>query len=475
MLNPLFAAMQTKDAETLNGAITNSTTQDKLLDLFFIAGACRNETEENINKALQAAYIQDSIKTLKIIFWAGDIREGAGERRFFRIALKWLENNYKDTLERIIPLVPEYSRWDSLFHLKSEQVLKLVGGNIGLEGLPVECGYNQLLAKWLPRNGSDKFKEFKKAFQTKYRLNDAQYRKLIATCSRTVEQQMSKKEWAQINYEHVPSVASNKYREAFFRNDGERYSKFIEDVTKGEKKINASAIFPHDLYKALTRGDDAKAVDAQWNSLPNYLKDSNEKILPICDVSGSMDSPDKLPIAISIALGIYFSERNNSIFKDGFITFSRKPKLQFLKGTFSEKVKQFDRDFAENTNLISALSLILDKAQSNNLNQEDLPTTLLIISDMEFDSSCDENTKTNYEKIQELYQVAGYNLPKIVFWNVNARVGNYPIKQDDRAILVSGASPSIIKAVLAGETDPTSVLDSTINATRYNRVEDVLV
>lgn len=486
MVNPLFNAMQVKNTETSNGAITNNTSQDNLLDLFFLAGACRRETEENIRRVLERAFGQDPLKTIKIIFWAGDIREGAGERRFFRIALKWLEDNYRETSDKLVKLVPVFNRWDSLFHLKSDEVNELVSFNLFTNAAEIQemtskefsKTFNQskgLLAKWLPRKYNKEFKNFRIAFQKKYKLNDAAYRKLIVSASKTVEQQMSAKEWDKINYEHVPSVASNKYRKAFFKHDEVRFKEYIDAVTKGEKKINASAIFPHDIYKALKRGDNAEAVDAQWSSLPNYLEGSTEKILPLCDVSGSMDSLNGLPIAISIALGIYFSERNNSIFKDGFLTFTRQPELQILTGTFSQRVRQFNRSYAENTNLISAFELILDKAKENGISQEGMPTTLLVISDMEFDASCDGNKKTNYEKIGELYRQSGYTLPKVVFWNVSGRAGNIPITKNDRAVLVSGASPAVIKAVLGGEADPVKVMENAINNDRYKLVERTLI
>lgn len=483
-MSNLFNAMQTKDSLTENGAITNSTTLNNVLDLFFICGACRKLSEEEIEIKLQKAWVEDKLQTLKLIFFASDIREGLGERRFTKIALKWLEKNYKETLEKVIYLVPEYNRWDSLFHLDSEKVLDRVHFELTRQERSCNKDKQQLeemsiglLAKWMPRRYNKEFEKFRIAFQKKYKLNDAAYRKLIAKTSKTVEQQMSAKEWDKINYEHVPSVASNKYRKAFYKHDEVRYKEYIEAVTKGEKKINASAIFPYDIYRAIRRGDNEQAIVAQWNSLPNYLEGINEKILPVCDVSGSMDSTDGLPLAISISFGIYFSERNNSIFKDGFITFSKQPKLQILKGNFIEKVRQFDRGFAENTNMISVFELILNKAKDNNLKQDDMPTTILVFSDMEFDSCCENNSKTNYEKIKNLYEFSGYEFPKLVFWNISSsssNKSNFPIQKDDRAILVSGSTPSVIKSILHSKCDPIEVMNTTLNSERYSILNSII-
>lgn len=458
-----FNALQTKDILTENNAVTNSTTLNNVLDLFFLAGATRNILEADIEIKLQKAWMENKKQTLKLIFYAGDIREGLGERRFFRIALKWLEKNYKNCLEQIIDLVPLYNRWDSLFHLDNEKILELVNNNLS---------NFSLLAKWMPRKHNKKFKDFRKKFQKKYNLNDAEYRKLIVKASKTVEQQMSAKEWDKINYEHVPSIASNKYRKAFNTNDANRYQEYIEAVQKGEKKINASAIFPYDIYRAIKRGDNEQAIIAQWNALPNYLEGINEKILPICDVSSSMSGT---PMDMSVSLGIYFSERNNSIFKDGFITFSDNPKLKILKGTLIEKVRQLERaEWLASTNFEKVFDVILTKAKEGSVKEEDMPTTLLCISDMEFNEASGDN-KTNFEVIKQKYLESGYKFPRLVFWNVNARqTNNMPIQKNDKAVLVSGATPSIIKNILSCEIDPIKVMKKTLNSERYKKLDNII-
>jgi hypothetical protein len=459
-MNKFFETISTKDALTENGALTNSTSLNPILDLFFLAGACRNESEENIIAKLQQSYSQDKKLTLKLIFWAGDIRDGAGERRFFRIALKFLDDNYAQDLEKLIGYVPFYNRWDSLFELKNDKVIDLVK-----TALDAKDG---LCAKWLPREHSKKFEAFRIKLQTKLGLKSKTYRKLIAGLSKTVEQQMSQKDWQNIIYSAVPSGAMNKYRKAFYRNDEKRFEEYIEKVKRGEEKINAGAIFPHDIYRAYKRGDNQAALEAQWNALPDYMAESNEMILPICDVSGSMEG---LPLDISISLGIYISERNKSIFKDGFITFSKKPKLQILSGSLCQRIRQLEKaEWDMNTNLQAVFDLILGRALQEGLKQEEMPTKLLVISDMEFDSASDNST--NFEIIKRKYEDSGYKMPSIIFWNVNGSVGNLPVsKKDENVALVSGASPSIIKSILNGEIAPECVMLKTLLSERYKEIE----
>lgn len=482
--------MKEKDTYTANGAVTNSTSHNFNLDLFFIAGACRNESEQNIINLLVKSYNYDRLTTLKIIFWAGDIRQGAGERRFFKLALKWLSENHPEDIQNNLDLIPEFSRWDVIFELamSNEILFSYIIANL----VDVNSKGHGLLCKWLPRkvNAVDKKKivERTKKTQTttiqrkkrllyggiagkiinRLGLTPKQYRQLVVAGSKTVEQQMCAKNWNEINYSQVPSVAMNKYNKAWYRNDKERFEKYLEDVKSGKSKINASVIFPHDIIK---HGLDNKRLNeaqiTQWNNLPNYLEGTINSMIPVCDVSASMWG---LPLQISVALGLYISERNQGAFKDAFITFSGNPQLQYLKGNINERIRQLeDADWGNNTNLGGVFELILRKAIDTNASQEIMPKTVLIISDMEFDSCA---KLTNYETIKRAYKVSGYECPNIVFWNVNGRTNNVPITTNDKGVaLISGASPSIIKSVLSNRINPLDIMNETLDKERYSVIK----
>lgn len=482
--------MKEKDAYTANGAVTNSTSHNFNLDLFFIAGACRNESEQNIINLLVKSYDYDRLTTLKIIFWAGDIRQGAGERRFFKLALKWLSENHPEDIQNNLDLIPEFSRWDVLFELAmtNEVVFSYILTKLADKN---SSGYG-LLCKWLPRkvNAVDKKKivETTKNTQTttikrrkrmlyggiagkimnRLGLTPKQYRQLVVAGSKTVEQQMCAKKWNEIDYSQVPSVAMNKYNKAWYRNDKERFEKYLEDVKSGKSKINASVIFPHDIIK---NGLDGRRLNeaqvTQWNNLPNYLGGTLNSMIPVCDVSASMYG---LPLQISVALGLYISERNQGAFKDAFITFSGNPQLQYLKGDINQRLSQLEEaDWGNNTNLVAVFELILRKAIETNAPQDIMPKTILVISDMEFDSCA---KLTNYETIKQAYKVSGYECPNIVFWNVNGRANNVPITVNDQGVaLISGASPSIIKSVLYNEIDPITIMNKTLDTERYSIIK----
>jgi hypothetical protein len=452
----LVNATRQNDSLTTNGMVTNSTSLKSCVDMFFLAGASRNMSESDIELLFQKSLVEDPLVALKLMFWARDPRGGAGERRFFRICAKFLNKNYLNYLEKNINHVPEYGRWDDIFELDDKVVLPLIK-----DGLEKENG---LLAKWMPRKGG-----FANKVRKYMKLNPKEYRQLLVGLSNTIEQKMCAKEWDGITYKSVPSCAMNKYRKAFYKNDLNRFTEYISLVNDGKEEIKAGVLFPHQLYQAYKKGENKNAVEAQWKNLTDYMSDSDERIIPVCDVSGSMTG---LPMDVSISLGVYISERNKSIFKDAFITFSANPKMQYLKGSLYERIRQLSQaEWGMNTNLEAVYNLLLSKAVENNLTEDDMPTKILIISDIEFDSAT-KCSDTALSMIQRKYSDAGYNMPTIIFWNVNGRIGNVPANfKTENVGLVSGFSPSILKSILQGSIDtPEGLMLRTINSERYEHI-----
>jgi hypothetical protein len=379
--------------------------------------------------------------------------------------MQWLADLRFESIAKNLALVPTYGRWDDILALNAAHLDAAILHMIRKALLEDQDG---LLAKWMPRKGALANK-LRKALG----LDPKAYRKLLVELSATVEQKMCAGEWTSIAYSGVPSVAMNRYRKAFFRNDQLRFNDFIGQVNAGEVKINAGAIFPHEIYKKIVadpKGELKDAIVAQWNALPDYMADSNERILPVCDVSGSMSG---LPMEVCIALGIYISERNRSMFKDAFITFSAKPALQYLKGSLYERVQQLQTaDWGMNTDLEAVFRLVLDRAVAAQVSADEMPTKILIVSDMEFDQACQAN-QTALAMIADRYAKAGYVLPGIIFWNVRGRLGNVPAKATTQNVgLVSGFSPAILQAVLQGGNsfNPVSIMMKTIGSERYAAV-----
>ena len=472
----LVDALQTKNTLTENGMVTNSSSLNDCLNLFFQIGAMRGQDKTRLVNIFVKAYEENSLTAMKILFWARDVRGGSGERQIFKDIIKYLASSRTESMRKNLALISEYGRWDDL--------LTLVGTPLENDALTLISDAlkngNGLAAKWMPRpNVNNREKKRQASALRKFlKLTPGLYRKMLAELSTTVEQLMCANEFGKINYSHVPSRAMSDYMRAFGKRDGERFTSFIESVKKGDVKINAGAVYPYDIVKNLKYGN-SNGADAQWDSLPNYLENNNEQFLPVVDVSGSMEcaagnNPNVTCMDVAISLGLYISERNEGAFKDSFITFSDRPQLQVLKGSLSERYKQLARaDWGMSTNIERVFTTILDSAVKNNVPESEMPTMVLILSDMEFN----QGTRGNWDKsAQQIFESkfaeAGYKMPKIVYWNIQSRNNNFPVQFNKEGVsLVSGFSPSLLINLLSGEDlTPLSMMLKIVNSDRYQSI-----
>ena len=457
---------------TENGADTNATTMSALVNLFSVAGASRGR---DITSLFSAAYLADKEKALRMLFWLRDIRGGAGERKTSRSFLLELEKTDPVALQKVLHLVPEFGRWDDLLIFQTD--VMQTAAFVIIE-TAIRAG-NGLAAKWMPRKGSMAVK-----LRQHMAMTPKQYRKTLVNLTKVVETQMCSKEWSKIDFSKVPSVASARYQKAFGRNAPTEYSQYLSQLESDDPevlrsvKINADALFPHDVVRSFRTGN-KRAAEQQWKALPNFA--GAKKILPIVDVSGSMDctvSGSITAMDVSVGMGVYLAEKQDSAFKDLVVTFHSHPKLFKLTGESAyEKLQEIYRaPWGMNTDLQKAMHCILKHAQDNSVPAEDMPEYLLIISDMEFDSCIQGGT--NFSNMRTMFEEAGYKLPKVVFWNVCSRNTQYPVTiKDENTCLVSGYSAAIMKSVLSDSLNsfsPENVMLETIMQTRYDVVSESL-
>lgn len=474
-MNKFVTAVANQEARTANGMKARKSTANPLVDLFFNIGAMRGK---NIIPAWTAARVEDPALATRIALWARDVRGGAGERKIFRDILLDLETNDKDLLMKVLPKVPELGRWDDLLlDWKTPEVKAFVVEMIRI-ALADKDG---LCAKWMPRKGPQAaFLRNALGWTPKY------YRKRLVELTKVVEQQMCAKEWDDINYSHVPSVAAARYKKAFNRHSPEKFKAYVESLAKGDKsvKVNASAVYPYDVLKGIgsynygmgfTR-EELMHITAQWDALPNYIGNAN--IMPIIDVSGSMTwvkvgkNSNLTPLDVAVSLGLYCADKNTGPFKDTFMTFSDRPELVTLNGNIVDKVNQMTRsNVGGSTNLHAAFDKLLSVAVAHKVPQEDMPGTLLIMSDMQF-NTCVDHDDSAIQMIERKYTNAGYKMPNVVFWNLNAGYGNAPVAFDKSGTaLVSGFSPAIAKAILAADMDsmsPEAIMMKAIMDKKYD-------
>lgn len=482
-MSTLLNALQTKNSLTENGMATNSSSLNLCVDLFFQIGAMRGQDKNRLINAFTKAFGENPLNAMRLLFWARDVRGGAGERKIFRDIVEYLANNRTETFRKNLLLISEFGRWDDLF--------ALIGTPLEQDALGIYANAlkdnNGLAAKWAPRpnvKNADK-KIWANALRKYLGLSPKLYRKLLVENSNTVEQLMCAKNFDKIDYSKLPSKAMSDYMKAFSKNDLTRFQAYLTSVEKGEVKINAGAVYPYDIIKNLKQGND-KGANVQWNALPNYMESNNERVLPLVDVSSSMDqsagnNANVTCMDVSISLGLYISERNVGPFKDAFITFHESPSLEIVKGSLSERYNQMARSkWGGSTNLEAAFKLILNKAVESKVAPEEMPTMMLILSDMEFDTAVGARwgakgtwNPTAQEMIEKMYKDAGYEVPKIVFWNIQSRGDNNKPVQFDKngAALVSGFSPALLTNLLAGkEMTPLAMMLSVIESERYSKV-----
>lgn len=472
----LLKAMQTKDSRTENGMATNSTSLNNCVDLFFQIGAMRGQDKARLINAFTKAFGENQLTAMKLLFWARDIRGGAGERQIFKDIIEYLAVNRTEILAKNLGLITEFGRWDDL--------LVLIGTPLEKEALELIskglADKNGLCAKWMPRPNvkNRENKRYASVVRNFLGLTPKEYRKLLAENSNTVEQLMCAKEWSKIEYSKLPSKAMSDLMKAFSKNDLDRFQAYLKSVEKGEAKINAGAVYPYDIVKNMKVGN-TNGANVQWDALPNYMDGNQERVLPLVDVSSSMnqtigDNKNLNVLDIAISLGLYIAERNLGPFQDAFITFDDVPRLITMKGSLTERYRQMaDSPWGGSTDLAASFDLILNKAIEGNVASEDMPTMMIIFSDMEFNRTDRRWNESAQEMIERKFATAGYEMPKIVYWNLASRGDkNKPVHFDKNGTaLVSGFSPALLTSLLAGkEVSPYGMMMTVIDSQRYERV-----
>ena len=484
-----FLKRESNRTYTENGANTYVSTRSECLDLFATIGALRNTTDEDIINRFVKAYAENAELAMKMLFFARDIRGGLGERRVFKVILKYLAVSEPLSVRKNIENIAEYGRYDDLLALMDTPVEKEASDYIektlraDMEALAQdgEDAKVSLLAKWLPSinaSGRDTVRNAKKIARA-MKMTDSEYRKVLSALRaqiKIIENNLREKDYS-FDYEKQASKALYKYRRAFIRNDGERYRSFIQKAKEDPTVMNTGTLTPYDVIapvikRAEITEDERSAMDATWNALENYA--GSENSLVVVDGSSSMYwGINTSPAAVAQSLGIYFAERNTGAFHNHFITFSNRPRLVEIKGRDIVEKVRYCMGFNEcsNTDLEKTFMLILNTAVRNNLKQSDMPEKLYIISDMEFDTCAKNSGMTNFENAKAEFERRGFKLPQVVFWNVNSRNTQQPVEMNEQGVaLVSGCNPQIFSMLKDGNFEPYKFMMSVLSSKRYERI-----
>lgn len=490
---------------TENGAITYKSTNNYLLDLFSLGGAYRNRSIEDCILLFKDAFEENEVYALKCLFYLRDIREGQGERRFFRTVCRWLAEKHTNAMRRNMEYVPLFGRWDDLYAFVGTplevKAFSIIKNQLMLD---VQSKTPSLLGKWLKSENTSSQHSRMLANKTRIflGLNHKEYRKTLTILRariKVLESLMSARRWDEIEFDKIPSRAGMIYRNAFARHDVERMMLAQQDISSYEDfikdentKVNAQVLYPYEVVeKAMAFGDygwyynhsnrkskdlddiERIAINKYWENLKDVFDGYSYNGICVCDTSGSMYG---IPLAVALSIGMYCAEHNTGAFANHFFTFSTTPTFVEIKGVdFVDKVcRMAEADWNGSTNIEAVFDQMLDIAIRNHCSQEEIPEGIIIVSDMEFNSCTCTNDRWNvdpvketlFETIEKRWNAAGYKMPVLTFWNVDARQNNIPMRKEGRVNFVSGFSQNIFEQVMKGKNAVDLMMD-TLNSKRY--------
>lgn len=496
-MNELLKAMKVDSNYTLteNFGLTHSTTLNNVLDMFAMGGSMRNRLDDDIINMFMLAYEQDASLALKCLFYLRDVRGGAGERRFFRLCIKWLAKNYWREMEHLIPQVAEYGRYDDLFELFDTPCEASMMGYIWHV---IHKNEDHLVYKWMPSiNASSKnTQERGRKFAREFDMTEREYRKMLSEGRKAchlVETLMSQQRWDEIAFEHLPSRAGLLYKNAFMRREEtkERYAAFM---SSNKTKVNASVLNPVEIAHQIFHKDSATSVDRAawqkyWDNLKDYYNGREEPGIAVVDVSGSMSGQ---PMEAAVAMGAYIAERGKGPFHNHFITFSANPELVEFEGVdiYDKFYRAVRADWGKNTNIEAVFDMLLETGKRNHVPDTEMPKTIYVFSDMEFDRglTCGPRRAESWyytshtmnrnqidtliERKAHEWQAAGYTAPRVIFWNLDARQNNIPAIGPGFSYC-SGFSMSALEGVLSGK-DGIDMMLQVLNSERYNPINSIM-
>ena len=506
----LVNAMKQEDnfKHTENGAIAKKSTMSKLYDLFALGGSYRSRTESDCIVLFKNAYQENPAYALKCLWYLRDILEGQGERRFFRVCLKWLATYDKQAVLRNLDTIARdgFGRWDDLFVLFDtpceDAVMKLIENQLVNDLKAYQAGAAvSLLGKWIPSENSSsaKTKHNARRIIAALHVSPREYRKTLSALRErihVVERLMSQNRWDEIDFSHLPSRAGLIYRKAFERRDmiQQKYREFAKDTST---KVNAGKLYPYDVVREAQkvmhcdsywnygshepRLDDTQRlmVNKYWDNLKDYFNGATLNAMVVCDTSSSMlsgASNTATPMQVAVSLAMYAAEHANGPFKNHYISFSHRARLvEVIGADFCDKVSRIIRsNVCENTNLESVFDLVLDTAMQYRLPRNAMPKTLIVVSDMEVDHSAGISSRKEafMDSMRRKWaQKCGnrYEFPDVVFWNVSARNDTFLDDPKSGITFVSGCSPVLFEQIMSGKTSIDLMLEK-LNSERYNAI-----
>lgn len=480
---------------TLNGAKTHGSTGDACLDFFAVAGGMRYRSPVDQINLFDRAYIETPNLAMKLLFHLRDIRGGMGERKLFRTLLRHVAFTWPESARKNVAYIAEFGRWDDLLCLlktpAEKEAVKVIRNQLAEDKEALERrrageedAHISLLAKWLPSDNASSPRTRRTAARliNALGMKQGEYRTLVTALRARiglVERSLTAKRQERINYEAVPAQAMLKYRSAFIKNDSSRFTEYLLGVDSGEKQMHTETLFPYEVLRPFFRGysftalpEGIDVLEQLWKLLPSAVGDANA--ISVVDTSGSMycrwNTKGPVPALISQAMGLYCAERCRGIFHNHLITFESTPHLAEIHGaSLRDKLRYISTlSWGSSTNLEAVFNLILETAVKYEASQEEIPRVIYIFSDMEFNCCMRNADKTVYENARELFEAFGYQMPAVVFHNVNSWQMQTPVTAHTRGTaLSSGAAAHTMSYKFDGNITPMAHMLRVLGSKRY--------
>lgn len=507
-LNPSNTQVNTQISRTENDAIAHVSTGNAFVDFFGTFGSMRGMAKERIQDAFNRVFTINPVDAVKLLFYFRDAREGAKEKQIFLDVYKqWIDSD-NELAYKLLPFVPEFGYWkdiNNLIEYAYEKNMRFSSFAMGMYAIQLKSDLagtegRSLAGKWVfDENYARKttknkaiFNEFLKICKELTGISSKEdYRKAIVKLRKelnVVEVKMSAQQWNEIDFASVPAKAHNLYRKALQRHDPERYAAYMAEVEAGTSTIKAQVLTPVELIKPyVKRGSWSdladttldRTVEAQWKALPDYV---SEDVLVMADTSSSMfagsysEKSGVDPIHVSIALGVYLAQRNKGAFKNEVVTFDSQPEFVTLSGkSLHADVEILKKmPWGGSTNVSAAFDLILKLAKKNNVKPEDMPKYLMVVSDMQFDSTGEDFSPASRARAK--FVSAGYEMPRMIWWNVEARSSNtFPEPDRNGTFHISGFSPAVLRNVFrAIDGNTMDAIQEILDNPRYAFVEALI-
>jgi hypothetical protein len=511
--NPFLTAVQQYDTYTENGAVSHSTSGNALLDYFAKAGTFRDRKLSDVFADMGKIWGESPFIATQIVFYlrmvtrntkgfleTSEVQRGQGVRDEYRKAIHWLAKFHPNQLYPNLWLMPLAGAWKDLWHedllgvLRQEAVFELIQRGLNDE-------YNSaLIAKYLPKIRSKsqvfnprhkKLNDFALALCAHLGWTQKEYRQFKASgAAHNFQRLMSEGLWDKINFNAI----SGKALFQMANHRGKDGKTTIERHNMETRYMDWLATQPtvkftgyvYELYKSIAPKMSAAqkfTLDKQFDGLIELAKKGDngikENVWCALDTSGSMTTSvagNVTAFDICVSLGLYFSALNEGSFHNNVIMFDNVSRVLQLKGeSFTDKAAQIKSATTAwgGTNFQSVIDEIVRIRKTNpNIALEHYPTTLLVVSDMQF-NPVKGSQETNYKNAMK--ELAKVGLPKmrIIWWWVTGRKKDFPSTASDEGVtMIGGFDGAIITQIVGGQQ--TVVDKATGQVRQLNAYENML-